>query len=473
MLKKTLKFLKGLSPRTRCTRKISRLLGGGDLPAAAELATKTLKKYPTSAVVIILYAKVCSAQENHDEVKNALARISELRSAPQELLFDAALMLQKSGDDELASRFLKHLDEDRRFWRASKALGFQAYNAEDFNEAIEFFARSVAWGGEASWGAVIPAIKKSSFEAAEAARKWLVEFDYTGRYPEFYFKMLSIFDQKLDDFESSKLNIRKAKAVFLKASVPALLQNGKEPPLPPRFLIIGAMKCGTTTLHQLIAKHPMFVAPIDKEIQFFQFPWLQDSWYLDHFPCLDPSSGYFSGDASPGYYAFDIVERIENFAPDIKLLFIQRDPTDRAISHIRHNNRVGLSSAGVEVAIRNIDQLEKIICDHPESAEKTLLEMIKTRSNCNMYLILGLYEILLRRWRRRFGSEQLKVVNLDELDASPNDVMRDIFEFLGVETVPVTMIRENSGNYIRTDETTIRVKTRLKEFYERVEASTT
>ena len=90
-----------------------------------------------------------------------------------------------------------------------------------------------------------------------------------------------------------------------------------------------------------------------------------------------------------------------------------------------------------------------------------------------MYLILGLYEILLRRWRRRFGSQQLKVVDLDELNESPNDGMRDVFEFLGVETVPVTMVRENSGNYIRTDETTIRVKTRLKEFYERVEASTT
>ncbi len=473
MLKSFLKYLKGFHPRVRCTRKISRLLAQGNLPAAEEIASRTRHKYSANPTVIILYAKVQSALQNHDAVSESLSGISNLSAAPEHLLFEASLLLQQAGGNELAKRFLQHLDEARHFSAASKALAMQALDDRDYDEAVELFTRSVAHGEDASWGAVIRAVEECALAAAEASRKWLVDFDYRGGAPKFYFKLLSIFDSKCGDFESSRRNIQKATAQSLAASgrkLP-LVENG--PPLPPKFLIIGAMKCGTTTLHQLIASHPKFVAPIEKEIQFFQFSSLQRDWYLDHFPRLDQSGGYFTGDASPGYYAFDIVQRIAEMIPDVKLLFIQRDPADRAISHLRHNNRIGFSSVDVRATIRDIDELERMICDDPERAEDALLEKIRSRTNCNMFLILGLYELLLRRWRKRFGADQLMVLQLEELNEAPTAVMREVFEFLEVEPVPIEMVRENSGEYVQTDETTMRVKARLREFYQRVEERTT
>ena len=46
-----------------------------------------------------------------------------------------------------------------------------------------------------------------------------------------------------------------------------------------------------------------------------------------------------TGEASPGYYTFDIVDRVKQMLPETKIAFIRRNPVERAISHYFHNRR--------------------------------------------------------------------------------------------------------------------------------------
>ena len=100
----------------------------------------------------------------------------------------------------------------------------------------------------------------------------------------------------------------------------------------PTFLIIGAAKAGTTGLFKYLQQHPeVFISP-KKEIHYFDANHDKgDEWYLDHF---DQSDKKVLGEASPIYYFYPgTLELIHAFDPTLRLIFLLRNPVDRAISH--------------------------------------------------------------------------------------------------------------------------------------------
>jgi hypothetical protein len=218
----------------------------------------------------------------------------------------------------------------------------------------------------------------------------------------------------------------------------------------------------------LIAQHPQCLVSFDKEIQFFQFPHLSEQWYFEHFPRVSPDLGYVTGDASPGYYIFDIVDRVKRLLPDVKLVFVQRDPAQRAVSHIRHNARTGMLDYGPKKALAGIDQLEREIEAAPQNAEQIILDITFEKRKQNMFVAFGCYELLLRRWRRAFGAEQLLTLKLEDLSSRPQATMDRVFEFIGLERIPIEPIASNAGDYDALDPETREVLARLQRFYARV-----
>ncbi|MFT5291874.1 MAG: hypothetical protein ACI82F_003959 [Planctomycetota bacterium] len=109
----------------------------------------------------------------------------------------------------------------------------------------------------------------------------------------------------------------------------------------PILLIAGAQKCGTTTLHDSLARHPRIRKPRDsadgkslKEVNFFNQNWSRGmEWYEAQFP---EGRGIYL-DSTPNYLSdLDSHERMAEAFPDAQILVSLRDPVERAYSAYNH-----------------------------------------------------------------------------------------------------------------------------------------
>jgi hypothetical protein len=111
----------------------------------------------------------------------------------------------------------------------------------------------------------------------------------------------------------------------------------------PTFIIIGAMKAGTTSLHRYLAAHPDIFMTRHKEPDFFieEKSWPRGlDWYRSLF--AEGAGATVRGESSTSYSkapAFDgVAERMRHAFPDLKLIYLLRDPLLRAASHVLHNH---------------------------------------------------------------------------------------------------------------------------------------
>ena len=110
------------------------------------------------------------------------------------------------------------------------------------------------------------------------------------------------------------------------------------------FVIIGAMKAGTTSAFDFLASHPSVFAPRNKEPHYFSRGYrMPASYYRRLF--RERADGQLSGEASPTYSWIrqypEVPERIANDAPNAKIIYLVRDPLERWLSHYRHHLLLG------------------------------------------------------------------------------------------------------------------------------------
>lgn len=106
----------------------------------------------------------------------------------------------------------------------------------------------------------------------------------------------------------------------------------------PDFIIIGAAKAGTTSLHHHLSRHPSIFMSTPKEPSFFAFDERYArgaDWYLSLFE--NAGEKQLCGEASTNYTNWPLyshtVERMHELLPDAKFIYIMRHPVDRAYSH--------------------------------------------------------------------------------------------------------------------------------------------
>lgn len=198
----------------------------------------------------------------------------------------------------------------------------------------------------------------------------------------------------------------------------------------PDFLIIGAMKGGTTSLFQYLAKHPSIRPPFRKEIKYFDLHYRQGSgWYRAHFPTRFKMRGGITGEATP-YYMFHPLapKRIAADLPQVKLIAILRNPVDRAYSHYNHMVRVGREPLSFEEALdreeeRLSGEVEKIKADPAYSTFKHLHYSYQAR---------GRYAEQIGTWLGLFLRNQMMFLSSEELYTSPSTLYAKAIEFLGL-----------------------------------------
>lgn len=181
----------------------------------------------------------------------------------------------------------------------------------------------------------------------------------------------------------------------------------------PDFVILGAMKAGTTSLFRWLEQHPDVAMPRDKEPAFFS---REENWQrgVESYAQLfaDIPSAKLAGEASVHYsdpaVAERSAERLAQVVPKVRLIFVARDPAERLRSHYRHQVQRGREKRPLLQALGDAD---------------------------SAYVRCSLYDDALRPYARHFGRERLLLLDFTSLTASERGFER-VLEFLGLTPVP-------------------------------------
>ncbi len=206
----------------------------------------------------------------------------------------------------------------------------------------------------------------------------------------------------------------------------------------PDFLLIGAAKAGTTTLHAWIADHPHVVPSTTKEVHYFDYSFYRgDDWYRSHFPrtadrrafALEHGRGFLTGESSPTYLSHRWAPgRIARALPEVRLLLALRNPVDRAYSQYQMSVREGLDDLSFEDALaQEEDRLLPEIRRSRRDRHHTSLPLAK-----HSYLHRSHYDQQVERWLALFARERLHVVRAEDLAATPVKALAGVYAFLGL-----------------------------------------
>lgn len=206
------------------------------------------------------------------------------------------------------------------------------------------------------------------------------------------------------------------------------------------FIIIGAPKCGTTSLFGYLARHPQAICPHTKEINYFNFKFgFGLEWYLSHFPAICDSQPFFTGEASPGYFAAEGADdRIRAQLSPVKLILMLRNPADRSISSYYQKKKMRGLKAGLE--------------DYMKSRIRQKVAGSMDLDYGNGPLAVSTYGPKLKRWMGKFGKDELLVVNADRFFANTQQEMDRIHAFLGMQPLAGDYPVANMGAYSKDND---------------------
>ena len=226
----------------------------------------------------------------------------------------------------------------------------------------------------------------------------------------------------------------------------------------PNFFILGALKCGTTSLYYHLAKHPQVLLSSPKEPFFFEYEYAlgPDYYWRTYF-----ASGWqgqpLVGEARVANLILPYVPaRIFQLCPDARLIVILRNPIERAFSHWWMTRCNGREKLDFDQAImENHTRIEHGITTESEDAERIWRAHVSPNLNSRgfrtsrlqLYLEAGYYALQLERYFRYFPRSQVCVLFYDDFCQTPLGVLRELFAFLGLDPAEVKKppARENMG----------------------------
>jgi hypothetical protein len=244
----------------------------------------------------------------------------------------------------------------------------------------------------------------------------------------------------------------------------------------PDFLCVGAQKAGTSWLYHQLTWHPDFWMPPIKELHYFdtlsrvkrynppRCKDERDEWFLARLVELSalpdieletysqlfaPKAALLSGDISPSYSTLndEVIERVVNYFPNLKVIFLARDPVERAWSHL---------SMGVR--LRNISPFDVTNVD----------DVIRNLLNPGV-LLLSYPSKIVARWKRYVRPDLFRVYFFDDLQQNPAELRRSILFFLGADpdkpSGPLNADYNGQGGREKL-RLTDKVRCRLAEFFE-------
>jgi hypothetical protein len=189
----------------------------------------------------------------------------------------------------------------------------------------------------------------------------------------------------------------------------------------PTFIIAGAQKSGTTTLHHYLKAHSsVYIPPHPQELHFFDIEENFEKgvdWYQRHF--MDAGTEHVAvGQTSPLYiYEPRAASRMAQLLPKVSLIFILRNPVDRAYSHYWHQLKKG----------RETRSFEDALAQEPARIAEGF-EQWRHFS----YADRGRYARQLEEYLRYFPREQMLLLLTEDLSQAPAAVIDKCCDFLDI-----------------------------------------
>lgn len=211
----------------------------------------------------------------------------------------------------------------------------------------------------------------------------------------------------------------------------------------PYVIIIGAMKSGTTTLFDVLARHPAICATPHKEPAFFAFDdmWSKGfDWFDTLFDPFDPDRHAYRLEASTDYtkapFVTGVWERMTaNPDVEVKLLYIMRDPLKRIESHARH----------VQLKRKELGRLTSPRPDHSLDAGLSPVN-----------LAVSQYATQLAAYQTAWETGRLHCLTLEELWENPAETLARVYGFLGLDfddTATTLPVSNSAAERIRPTQT--------------------
>jgi hypothetical protein len=184
-----------------------------------------------------------------------------------------------------------------------------------------------------------------------------------------------------------------------------------DPLLLPNLFVIGAAKCGTTSLHHYLDSHPDISMSSVKEPGLFSFtPW--EERIAGYGPMFRPDAR-IRGESSTRYTYYPNVQgvpqRIASKVPDARFIYMVRDPIDRVVAHYTQQYASVMEQRTLDSAIRDLDQPG------------------------NFYVAPSRYATQLERWLDVVDRERILVIDHVDLLRQRADTVKAALRFLGVE----------------------------------------
>src|SRR5215472_12736702 len=209
--------------------------------------------------------------------------------------------------------------------------------------------------------------------------------------------------------------------------------------LQPAFMMIGAQRCGTTSLFRALVAHPQVMSPaFRKGINYFDLNYFRgERWYTGHFPISEIARRHASGYGEPmafeasGYYVYHpfALERMARDLPAVKLVAMLRDPVERAFSAYKHEYARGFEQKGFEDALELEDS--RLAGEIERMEDDPGYESFSHRHHS--YRRRGHYAEQLERVFRFFPRAQVHVIDSEIYFDQPEQTYRRLLTFLGLQ----------------------------------------
>ncbi|MEP6681652.1 MAG: sulfotransferase [Parafilimonas sp.] len=249
---------------------------------------------------------------------------------------------------------------------------------------------------------------------------------------------------------------------------------------PPAFIIAGAQKSGTSSLHYYLSQHPNLLGSTPKEVRYFD---RDDNfrkgkkWYHRSFVNLHANKkDFLCFEATPEYlYRSYVPQRIHQEYPHLKIIIILRDPVKRAYSAwnmYKHFFKVKRIPQGYVHKKENNLVTEFFKADKfPLFEEAIASEILKIENNSTLeepgLLRRGIYMPQIKRYHDLFGKDHVLILGMGDLNKNKKECLNNILRFLNLKEsewnfLPVE--KRNTGSY--SEQMNIETKEKLYAFFE-------
>ncbi len=246
----------------------------------------------------------------------------------------------------------------------------------------------------------------------------------------------------------------------------------------PDFIVIGYQKTGTTFLYKYLSKHPNIMPASKKEIHFFNFSFGSGSnYYKAQFP-LKIYKKYLerkfnipfkTGEASPSYAIHPkAAKRIKELIPNTKLIFILRNPIDRAYSQYHYRKKRGMEELSFEEAIEEDNNRKILLMKQFERDELTIYNRKQIKFP---YISISKYIEHLTKWYEVFPKEQILILKTEDFNENSQKELNKVCDFIGISKIEFKKLtKQNVGKYPEMNsETRIKLSEIYKDYNEALE----